>query len=94
MWNLEKWTYFRDRNREAGVEKRHVDTERREWGVGGGARSGGQTESSTGRYALPYAKQKASGTSARHRELSSVLRDDLAGLEGVPRGRGYTYTQK
>ena len=32
------------------------------------------------------------GPAAQHRELSSVLRDDLAGSEGVPRGRGYTYT--
>ena len=73
MWNLEKWTYFRDRNRETGVEKRHVDTERREWGVGGGARSRGQTESSTGRYALPYAKQRASGTccTAQRAQLSA-----------------------
>ena len=29
----------------------------------------------------------------KHRELSSVLCDDLDGWEGGPRERGYTYTQ-
>ena len=73
MWDLEKWTYFQGRNRDAGVEKGHGDMERREWGVRGGERRVGRTESSRDIYTLPYANQTASGNLLRSTESSAVM---------------------
>ena len=73
MWNLEKWTYFQGRNRDAAVEKGHGDMEGREWGVRGGERRVGKTESSIDIYTLPYANQTASGNLLRSTESSAVM---------------------
>ena len=74
MWNLEKWykgTSFQGRNRDADVESGHVHT-------GEEGKGGTKWETGTDIHTVPCVKGSW-GSAAWHRELSSVLCDDLDG---------------
>ena len=86
MWSREKqyrWTYLQDRNRDADVEKGHVDTK-------GGRRRGIHWESNIDRYTLPCVTQTDNGkfsiTQGAHRALRWSRRMAWGG--GGPVGEG------
>lgn len=87
-WNLERWfrcAYLQGRDRDADMGNRHVGTwEKGRWGeleIG--------TDINT-----PPCVNRASRNCCKHRQLSSVLCDDLYGWDGVAGGRarkGYMF---
>ena len=74
------------RNRDTGLKNGLVDTVWKE-------ESGTNAESSNVIITLPGVKQLASTASVQHRELSSVLCDDIEGWEGGKREVIYVHIQ-
>ena len=78
IWNLEKWywwTYLQGRNRDSDIEKEFVDT-------AGEEEDGTNWQSSTHIYSTVCETDSSWEAAVWHRELSSVLCDDLEGGMG------------